>query len=273
MLAVALSTPLATELSLVGGKAASLIRLAQAGFAVPDGYVLTSAFFLPWINELRSSSEWRLVRDKLGSTDSSSLREACVSAKRLVDDLPFTRKQRAQLEDVQAGMQAGMGDQPTAVRSSSPEEDLSGTSFAGLYETVLNVTRDRLEQAVRSCFASCLDERVLLYKREHDLSVEAPTIAVIVQAQLASDISGVGFSLNPLTNDFDETLINASWGQGQALVSGDINPDRFVINKVSGEIVERLTGSKGGDRPDEVCLSDEQLSKLSEMLKAIEDLY
>ena len=269
MLAVALSTTLATQLSLVGGKAASLIRLTQAGFAVPDGYVLTSAFFVPWINELRSSSEWRLVRERLGSTDSIGLHEACEAAKRLADDLPFTGKQRAQLEDVQAGM----GDLPMAVRSSSPEEDLSGTSFAGLYETVLNVTRDQLEQAVRSCFASSLDERVLLYKQEHDLSVEAPTIAVIVQAQIASDKSGVGFSLNPLTNDFDETLINASWGQGQALVSGDINPDRFVINKISGEIVERLTGSKGGDRPDEFCLHDEQLSKLNETLKAIEDLF
>ena len=166
-----------------------------------------------------------------------------------------------------------MEGQLLVVRSSSPEEDLSGTSFAELYETVLNTTSKTLEQAVRTCFASCLDERVLLYKRENDLDVEAPTIAVIIQAQIAAEISGVAFSLNPLTNDFDEALVNASWGQGEALVSGQLNPDKFVIDKVSGKILERRTGSKGGERSDQFSLDDEQLSVLIKTLKAIEELY
>ena len=78
---------------------------------------------------------------------------------------------------------------------------------------------------------------------------------------------------NPLTNDFDEAVVNATWGPGKALVSGDVNPDRFVIDKVTGEIVERRAGSKGGDRSDEFCLSDEHLFALTGTLKSIEDLY
>ncbi len=268
-LKIALTTTYPPELSLVGGKAASLIRLKQAGFSVPDGCVLTSAFFLPWTSELASTSEWRLVRDRLDSSDTAGLHEACEAVKRLADVLAVTKAQQAELEEAAARMEGRL----LVVRSSSPEEDLSGTSFAGLYETVLDTTSNTLEQAVRTCFASCLDERVLLYKRENDLDVDAPTIAVIIQTQIAAEISGVAFSLNPLTNDFDEALINASWGQGEALVSGQISPDKFVIDKVTGTILERRTGSKGGERSDQFCLDDEQLSVLTITLKAIEELY
>ncbi len=268
-LTISLTTSLTPELSLVGGKAASLIRLKQAGFSVPDGFVLTSAFFAPWADKLKSSSEWQSACARLESSGYTGLREACEAVKRSVEDLSFTEAQRTQLEEISTAL----GNRQLAVRSSSPEEDLKGASFAGLYETVLNTTSNTLKQAVCSCFESCLDERVLLYKRENGFSVEMPTLAVIIQAQIVGEISGVAFSLNPLTNDFDQAVINAAWGQGEALVSGDINPDKFVIDKVTGEIVERRAGSKGGDRSDEFCLSDEQLSELTWMLKAIEDLY
>ena len=84
-----------------------------------------------------------------------------------------------------------------AVRSSSPEEDLEGASFAGGYETSLGVTEAGLETAVRHSFASCLDERVFVYKQEHGFAVDRPRIAVIVQQQIAADASGVAFSLKP----------------------------------------------------------------------------
>jgi pyruvate,water dikinase len=268
-LTMSLTTSRPPDLSLVGGKAASLIRLKQAGISVPDGFVLTSAFFAPWVDELKASSEWRSVCTRLESSGSAGLREACEAVKRAAAALSLTEAQRAQLEEVSTAL----GNRRLAVRSSSPEEDLSGASFAGLYETILNTTANSLEQAVRACFESCLDDRVLLYKRESGFRVEAPTLAVIIQAQIASEISGVAFSLNPLTNDFDQVVINAAWGQGEALVCGAITPDKFVIDKLTGEIVERRAGSKGSDRADELCLSDEQLSVLTGTLKAIEELY
>ena len=268
-LTISLETSLTPEISLVGGKAASLIRLKQAGFSVPDGCVLASEFFRPWTEKLKSSPEWKSVRTALTSTDATALRAVCEAAKRSVASFIFPVEQRAAL----ARIAATMTGRPLAVRSSSPEEDLNTASFAGLYKTVLNVAASGLEDAVRSCFESCLDERVLLYKREKGFDIEPPTLAVVIQAQLPSEISGVAFSLNPLTNDFDQVVINAAWGQGEALVSGAIDPDRFVIDKFTRAILERRAGSKGGDRPEELCLGDQQLCVLTETIKAVEDLY
>ena len=268
-LTMSLNTSLTPELSLVGGKAASLIRLKQAGFSVPNGFVLTSAFFAPWVDDLKASSAWQRTRSRLEVSGSGGLREACEAAQRSTANLPFSEVQRKHLEEISTAL----GNRLLAVRSSSPEEDLSAASFAGLYETVLNTTPGTLEQAVRSCFESSLDERVLLYKQENGFTVEAPSIALVIQDQIASEISGVGFSINPLTNDYDEAVINATWGQGEALVSGEINPDRFVIDKVTDETIERQLGSKGGERSNEFCLDEEQLTEVTETLKAIEGLY
>ena len=136
------------------------------------------------------------------------------------------------------------------MRSSSPREDLSGPSFAGLYESVLGAGSANLVDAVRKCFGSCLDARVLLYEHRMDVRDFSPAIAVIVQDLVPSDVAGVAFSLNPVTNDFDEILVNASWGLGEALVRGDITPDTAVVDKVTGT-VEHRAGNKGGDRPRE----------------------
>ncbi len=171
---------------------------------------------------------------------------ACDDIKRLANGLPFEVDQQLVLDEIHNGLE----DDTFAVRSSSPEEDLAGASFAGLYETVLYVTKASLDDAVRTCFRSCLDSRVLLYKREMHFENLTPAIAVVIQRQVESVVSGVAFSLNPLTNDFDEALINASWGVGEALVSGDITPDTVVVNKVSGTVIESRLGDKGGDRSE-----------------------
>ena len=184
-----LSTSLTPDISQVGGKAASLIRLTQAGFTVPDGFVLTSDFFSPWIDEVKSSTEWQSVCTRLESPGATGLREMCEAVKRIAEKLSFSETQQTQLEEISISL----GNHRLVVRSSSPEEDLSGTSFAGLYRTFLNITSRTLETAIRGCFESCLDERVLLYKRENSYKVEAPSIAVVIQVQIASDVSGVAF--------------------------------------------------------------------------------
>ena len=120
-------------------------------------------------------------------------------------------ERRARIDDVAAGF----GTASYAVRSSSPEEDLSGASFAGLYESVLGVDSASLLDAVRVCSGSCLDARVLLYKLKMGFEPLAPAIAVVVQELVASEISGVAFSLNPLTNDFDEIWSTRAGGSAK----------------------------------------------------------
>ncbi|MFO8059665.1 MAG: PEP/pyruvate-binding domain-containing protein, partial [Bacillota bacterium] len=175
-----------------------------------------------------------------------------------------------------------------AVRSSSPQEDLEGVSFAGGYVTTLGVTEDELVEAIRASFASCFDERVVLYKREHEFAVDDPRIAVIVQRQVSSDASGVAFSLNPANNCFDEVVINSNFGLGESVVSGMVTPDSFVVYKPSLEILERNSGEKGASiwvgpgggtyteesgRDHDISLSDEQVLTVASAAREIEELY
>jgi pyruvate,water dikinase len=175
-----------------------------------------------------------------------------------------------------------------AVRSSSPEEDLESASFAGGYETALGVRWHEIEQALKHCFASAFDERVFAYKQRHGFDVLSPRIAVVVQQQIASDVAGVGFSLNPLTNDYDEAVIDANWGLGESVVAGLASPDNFVIDKVSGKRIEKKTGAKqvsiwlsgdgstakrDGYRSKELTLNETQLSELTGALIRIEEHF
>ncbi len=274
---VPLLTADAARVREVGGKAASLIRLTQGGFDVPRGTVLATEFFEPWLAEVRASGEWQAVLAAAGSCEIASpsaerraeLEDCCARAKSVATALPLDAEQSATLDAVGDDL----GTASWAVRSSSPEEDLSGASFAGLYETVLGADAASLESAVRTCFASCLDARVLIYKRERGFETLDPSIAVIVQELVDADVAGVAFSLNPPTNDFDEVLVNASWGLGEALVQGEITPDTTVVDAVTGKIVEQRLGDKGGDRPNEACLDGGRVRELADTVKRIEALY
>ena len=185
--------------------------MSHEGMPVPPGVVLSTSFFEPWYAEVRASPTWPALT--CGPRD--EWRELCAAVKALVPDLCFTEDQRGALAAARGDL-AALGEGVLfAVRSSSPEEYLASASFAGGYDTVLGVCLDDLEPAVRRCFASSLDERVFVYKQEQGFDVFSPRIAVVVQQQIDSDVAGVGFSLNPLTNDYDEAVIDANWGHGE----------------------------------------------------------
>ena len=268
----------------VGGKALSLIRMSQAGMPVPSGIVLSTSFFDPWFDEIQASPIWLALTN--GSRE--QWREHCAKVKALVPDLPLTQDQQQALGIAHERLATLGDDVLLAVRSSSPEEDLASASFAGGYETLLGVRPDDLEQAVRGCFASSLDERVLVYKREQGFDVFSPRIAVVVQQQIDSEVAGVGFSLNPLTNDYDEAVIDANWGQGESVVAGHASPDHYVVNKVDRKILEKTLGAKqvstwlapdGGTeerrdhRAAELTLGDSQILELTDTMCRIEALY
>lgn len=267
------------SVELVGGKAASLMRMLEAGLPVPPGATLTTAFFEPWFAQLRETSAWRA----LAAGEPESWTEACAAVKAEVPALEFDADQREVLDALDSAL---VGER-FAVRSSSPQEDLASASFAGGYETCLGVTRAGLEAALRRCFASSLDARVLHYKRAHGFDPLAPSVAVVVQAQVASEVAGVGFSIDPLTNDYDHAVFDAAWGLGEVVVSGAVSPDHFVVDKHARTILERRLGTKqralhldpeSGTRADEqprqeLCLSDAQLLELADAIGRIEALF
>jgi phosphohistidine swiveling domain-containing protein len=224
----------------VGGKALELLRLTAEGFSVPPGFVLETEFFRPWMEELAGVPEW--ARILAGAGD--GLRESADSLKRRCGGLALDAGRRRALDDALSGLVGSGPRHLYAVRSSSPEEDLEQASFAGAYETRLAVPGEKLETAIQACFASCFDERIFRYKRHKGLSVEHPSIAVIVQEFIDADAAGVAFSLNPRNNCYDEAVINANFGLGESVVSGEVEPDEFVIDKVSRNPISERIGSK-----------------------------
>ena len=267
------STVSATTPDQVGGKASSLIDVTRAGFNVPPGVVLSVNFFSSWLEEVESSEVWSAFL----SSPEEELRQYCDVVKARCSTLQLTQTQRDVLGDALRRLPT---DGLFAVRSSSPEEDLEGSSFAGEYETSLGVTFDGLEKAILHSFASVFDERVVRYKLQRGMRIDQPRIAVIVQQQIASDVSGVAFSLNPLNNCYDEAVVNANFGLGETIVGGSVNPDTYVVEKTRGEIIDKRVASKshavwleadGGTRavenkhPEAPSLSDAQVLAVAEL--------
>ena len=218
----------------VGGKSASLMRLyGTPGVSsyVPGGYAITVDFFAEWTAAVTASREWAAAEPKLGTPEGPRL---CVGLKRLAQRLPLSAAQTACLDTVRRAMEAWPG-RLAAVRSSAPEEDGTGASFAGVFETKLGVSPEGLEAAVRACFASVFDHRVFSYAGAHKPAfaatvmemVDAATAGVPFSANpLISDLDeiisslsiGVAFSANPLNSDLDEMLVDAGYGLGECFI-------------------------------------------------------
>ncbi len=263
----------------VGGKAKSLIELTKKGFEVPKGAVLTVDFFNEWIDELR-----RGETSALTWTDPESFPELADRLKRKAEDFEFSSEQRTVISQVIGELDGGG---LFAVRSSSPEEDMAGASFAGGYETVLGVAETEIEDAVKLAFLSCLDKRVFYYKHQSGFDTSQVRIAVIIQEQIASDASGVGFSLNPMNNAYDEAVINANTGLGESVVSGLVTPDEYVVDKNTMQMISVKPGSKekaivlavgGGTETvegmkGELSLSEKQVVELTGLIAEVESSY
>ncbi|MFZ2656116.1 MAG: PEP/pyruvate-binding domain-containing protein [Victivallales bacterium] len=270
------------SLSEVGGKARSLILMSGAGYNVPSGFVLSTEFFSPWLLRIKESGHWVKLRNAPHDQIPAlwqALKESCSA-------LAFDAEQRELLvKSFEAIDGSGRPAFQVAVRSSAPEEDLEGASFAGGYLSIMGVTRQTLEDAVRQAFSSCLDHRVYVYKKMRGFDPFDPKIAIVVQKQIASEIAGVGFSLNPLTNDFDEAVINSNWGLGETVVAGLSTPDSFIVDKVSLKTVETTLGSKqtslwldqSGEttsrqkyRSEELTLNPGQIVKITQLICGVE---
>ncbi len=226
------------SLEQAGGKALALMQMTAAGMPVPPGLVQTVKFFAPWLDALKQSPAW----EALGS--GGEIGPAARALQALCNSLALTDTQKAELDQALIMFRAQHGGDLFAVRSSSPEEDLEGASFAGGYETTLGVRLEDLEAAIRHSFASSFDERVFVYKKEHGFRLDQPRIAVILQQQVDADAAGVAFSLNPLNNCYDEAVINANHGLGESVVAGEADPDLFVVDRLRGEIIETRSGAK-----------------------------
>jgi len=261
-------------LAAVGGKGYNLIKLARAGFPVPNGYILTTRAYREFV--VANNLEMRILAALPASGDDPDTLEATSA---VIRGLFLAGSMPAGI--VEAAVQAyhGLGDPAVAVRSSATAEDLPEMSFAGQQDTYLNVVgADALLQAVVNCWASLWTARAIGYRARNRVPHEGAALAVVVQRMVPAEVSGVLFTANPLSGLRSETVIDATYGLGEALVSGQVEPDHYEVDTKRVQITKRELGSKalaihpldgGGTRretpqgADRQALPDDQILALA----------
>lgn len=301
----------ATMLPEVGGKAANLGELIWAGLPVPPGFCLTTEAYRRALQQ-DASPEFlggspgipgltEIVR-RLGAVDPGDL-EGLASLAARARDAVLDAGIPADVEDAVRLAYAALGpESAVAVRSSATAEDLPFASFAGQQDTYLNVAgADAVLQAVRKCWASLWTDRAVSYRASNGIDQGAVTLAVVVQRMVDAETAGVLFTANPVTGRRREAVIDANPGLGEAVVSGAVNPDHFVVDSLTGRITERRIGDRklvirslpggGTERIDSpgtrgatgsleaggpaggACLSDSQIRALAVLGQRVEEHY
>ena len=236
-----------TTLAFAGGKGANLAALARAGFQVPPGFIVTTDAYREFLqmNQIESrilvlaqsiSADEREALDQV-SADIRSLFEHGMMPEDIADEIKATYRHLASETRTQT--------LPVAVRSSATVEDLPGMAFAGQQDTYLNVVgQAAVVDAVKRCWGSLWTARAMAYRARNHIPPDEIALAVVVQQMIASEVSGVLFTANPVTGRRDETVIDASFGLGEAIVSGQVEPDHYAVDPHTWKISECQLGAK-----------------------------
>jgi rifampicin phosphotransferase len=233
----------ATRHDLVGGKGANLAKLTAAGFRVPPGFCVTTAGYAAFIASNRLDEKIAAVLSGVQDDGAADRLDAATAEIRaLIEAAPVPDEVAV---EVRSAYDALGGEPFVAVRSSGTAEDLAEASFAGLHETFLDVRgADGVIDALRACWASLWTSRATAYRADKGFDSGTVGIAVVVQAMVESEVSGVMFTGNPLNTATDEILINASWGLGEAVVQGISTPDDYVVKWPTLKLRDKTAGAK-----------------------------
>lgn len=275
----------------VGGKGSSLAELISAGFKVPEGFVVTADAYRHFASSTGIASRISEALAKLDASDLAAVRHATELITGLVREMELPEDLKAEITGAYDELSSSMGSH-AAVRSSAISEDGSAASFAGLYDSYLNmVGADEVLDAVHRCYVSLWAERAVSYRAGRtDAADEA--MAVVVMKLVPSETSGIAFTAHPVTGSLDQVIINSSFGLGEAVVSGRVTPDSFLVDKNSFGLLEREIYPKelaiyphpeggGGtvedhlspERQREASLTDEQACEVARLAAEVEKHY
>jgi pyruvate,water dikinase len=262
--------------------------MVAAGLPVPGGFVVTTRAYRHFVTEAGLQEQLLSAVAEVSAGDPAT----CEAASRRITALFAQGAMPAPVAEAvrQAYASLGTGAVAVAVRSSATAEDLPGMSFAGQQETYLNLQGEaRVLEAVQRCWASLWTARAIGYRARHGIAPESVALAVVVQELVPAEAAGVLFTANPLTGSRDTVVVNAAWGLGEAVVSGHVTPDTYVLDKVDGRLLEQQVHDKTvmtvrtpeGTReeavPDErrkkAVLTAEQATGLARVGVRIEALY
>ena len=283
-----------SSLAVVGGKNASLGEMIKAGIRVPPGFAVTTDSYLDFVTNAGILDKIYAALAGLDPKDVASLDKAADQVQAYILNAPVPEEIQNAIEDAYSGLcnQCEVEAIPVAVRSSATAEDLPTASFAGQQDTYLWVIgADRLIQNVRKCWASLFTPRAIAYRIKNNFEHEKVFISVGVQKMVNSRAAGVMFTINPTDGDISKVVIEGSWGLGETVVSGSVNPDKFVVDKVMMEINERSISTKhieciydvekgevvNADVDDDMqctcCMEDQEIKALVTVAKQIEAHY
>jgi phosphoenolpyruvate synthase/pyruvate phosphate dikinase len=249
---------------LLGGKAASLDRLGRLGFNIPPGFCLTTEAFRAQLDALPAAKA--ALRTLVATRAIDLADDVAATLARSPLEPRIAAELAAALQIVERATLDRSGQPPRlAVRSSAIGEDGAAASYAGLHETELDRSVDEVPDALRRCWASLWSRPALAYRLRRNLPLDGAAMAVVVQELVPADASAVAFSRHPVTGRDDQVVVTTARGLGEAMVSGTVTPDTFVIDKASRATIEFTAGDEAV-RP----LTEEQLGALVDLVLDIE---
>jgi phosphoenolpyruvate synthase/pyruvate phosphate dikinase len=271
------------KVALAGGKGAALSKMTRAGISVPPGFIIFSTTFERFLEEFDLNAEIDLI---LQSVNYKAIRTVEHASKKIRSLIINTEVP----EDVTGEIQIffkNLGAKYVAVRSSATVEDSASAAWAGQLDSYLNTTEENLLGNIKKCWASLFTPRAIFYRFEKGLCKQKISVAVVIQKMVKSETSGVAFSAHPITGDRDQIVIEAGFGLGEAIVSGQITPDNYIVEKNSWLILDKNTNKQkrflvrakqGGNewkklKGKKQVLSDTEITKLARLVLKMEKFF
>ncbi|RLF85169.1 phosphoenolpyruvate synthase, partial [Thermococci archaeon] len=293
------------DVPLVGGKGANLGEMTSAGIPIPPGFCVTAEAYKYFVENVkvedgRTLQEWIMdVISKTNVDDSKQLQENTAKIREKIISMEMPEEIASEIEQAykKLSQRFNMEEVYVAVRSSATAEDLPEASFAGQQETYLDVLGvDDVKEKVKKCWASLWTARATFYRAKQGFDHSKVYLSAVVQKMVNSETSGVMFTANPVTNDRSEIMINAAWGLGEAVVSGAVSPDEYIVEKGTWKIKEKFVAKKeimivrnpetgrgtvkvstaeflGPEYVEKQVLTDEQIIEVAQIGARIEEHY
>lgn len=278
------------DLAMVGGKGANLGEMTQAGFPVPNGFIVTSYAYYLFLDEMKLRDKIYEVLSPVDVNDTADLEKVAEEVQNLIIKSKFPKEVAKDIIEAYFTLSGTFKHALVAVRSSATAEDLPGASFAGQQSTFLNVKGEaNLIEKVKEAWASLFTARAIFYRATNKFDHFKVGIAVPVQKMVESDSSGIMFTIDPVTNNKDRVMIEAIHGLGEMIVQGAVTPDHYEVDKKSMEITNKvireqekkmLKHGKGNaiykltqTEAKEQKLSDDKIVELAEIGKKLEHHY
>lgn len=282
------------DVNIAGGKGASLGEMTQAKISVPNGFVVLAAAFDRFLEETQLKEEIKARLKAVNPEDTNSVDKASNIIRDAIHDRPMPKD----LEKEILAAFVKLDSKYVAVRSSATAEDSAVASWAGELESYLNTEKNNLIERVRCCWSSLFTPRAIFYRHEKGLVDHYVSVAVVVQKMVQSEISGITFTVHPVTEDRDQMIIEAGYGLGEAIVSGQITPDSYVVSKRKMVIIDKYISKQSkklvrkksskikgdeenysnewialGKKGEKQKVSDKEVLALAKVFKKIEDHY